>query len=144
KLEFRPVLMADVSATSSASPSPSPSADPEAENGEEPAEGASDTGEGETEEPEATPSPSATPSASPTDASDPAWVTPELAEEFAAFTCDSIDEAVMAVAPSDQPLITCDDTNQFKYLLGPVEVSGEHIQDATAGLVASSTGVSTG
>ncbi|WP_168627332.1 protein translocase subunit SecD [Cryobacterium sp. BB307] len=124
KLEFRPVLVADVSATSAVgedgepSPSPSPSA---------PAE-----------------EPAAEPSVTPTDASDLNWITPALQEEFTNFTCDTIDEAAMAIAPADKPLITCDDTLQFKYILGPVEVSGERIADAQAALVANSQGVSTG
>ncbi|WP_193510021.1 protein translocase subunit SecD [Cryobacterium sp. BB736] len=125
KLEFRPVLVADVSATSAMgedgepSPSPSPSAPPAEE-------------------------PAAEPSVTPTDASDLNWITPALQEEFTNFTCDTIDEAAMAVAPDDKPLITCDDTLQFKYILGPVEVSGERIADAQAALVANSQGVSTG
>src|SRR5690606_27149813 len=101
-------------------------------------------------EPSSSPEPSATPT--PSNPSDLAWITDELSEEFLAFTCDSVDEATMAVAPSDEPLITCDVEGQFKYLLGPVdtnddgtvELTGEHITDATADLVMSSTGVATG
>lgn len=124
KLDFRPVLVTDVSATSAMggegepSASPSPSAPAEA--------------------------PATEPSVKPTSASDLNWITPALQQEFTNFTCDSIDEATMAVAPDDKPLITCDDTMQFKYILGPVEVSGERIADAQAALVANSQGVSTG
>lgn len=124
KLDFRPVLVADVSATSAMGGEGEPSASP---SPSAPAE-----------------EPAAEPSVTPTDASDLNWITPALQEEFTNFTCDSIDEAAMAVAPDDKPLITCDDTMQFKYILGPVEVSGERIADAQAALVANSQGVSTG
>ena len=154
KLEFRPVLTWTAATNT---PTPSPSASP----GAEPAEG--DEADGSTtdeanaeedsaaaEEPEEPAEPSASPT--PTDASDLAWVTEELFDEFTNFTCENVDEAVLSVAPSDKPLITCDDLGQIKYLLGPVdtnedgtvELTGEHIADATADLVMSSTGVSTG
>lgn len=152
KLAFRPVLTWNV-ATAAPTPSPSPSVShaPDAE----PTDG--ETNEpSDAEEPSepAEPSRPAEPSAAPTPSnpSDLAWITDELLDEFTTFTCDSVDEATMAVAPSDLPLITCDDLGQIKYLLGPVdtnadgtvELSGEHIVNATADLVMSSTGVSTG
>lgn len=85
-----------------------------------------------------------TPSASPTNGSDLAWVTPKLQAEFNAFSCTSSDTQDVNAAPTDQPLITCDDQNQVKYLLGPVEVKGQNISDASAGLVQSQQGVTTG
>ncbi|WP_353810058.1 protein translocase subunit SecD [Agromyces sp. SYSU T00194] len=118
KLELRPVILADVAATESAQPTD---------------EATDDDASGETAE---------TPE--PTDASDPAWITDELQAEYDAFDCSSIDEAEANVHPADEPLITCDTTNSIKYALGPVEVSGENIVDATNGMVQSSTGVSTG
>src|SRR5690606_11760957 len=144
---FRPVLTWN---PVSAAPTPSPSVSPApSEEPAEPAEPSDDPAE-PTESAE--PSPSAEPSATPTptDASDHAWITEELFDEFTNFTCASVDEATMAVAPADEPLITCDDLGQIKYLLGPVdtnddgtvELTGEHIADATADLVMSSTGVS--
>lgn len=150
KLEFRPVLTWDAA---SSTPAPSASATPEPTEGDESAE-ADDATEGdeptETEQPEDPAEPSVTPT--PTDASDYAWITEELFDEFTNFTCSSVDEATLSVAPSDKPLITCDDTLTIKYLLGPVDrneasgalLTGEHITDATADLVMSSTGVSTG
>jgi preprotein translocase subunit SecD len=85
-----------------------------------------------------------TPSASPTNGSDLAWVTPKLQAEFNAFSCASSNTQDVNAAPTDEPLITCDDQNQVKYLLGPVEVKGQNISDASAGLVQSSQGVTTG
>lgn len=134
KLEFRPVLIAGAPSADtigeegavdpSADPSASPSADPSAS---------------------ASPSASAepTPSASPTDASDIAWITPELQEQFDTFDCASVNAVGANVAPTDEPLVTCEQDGSVKYILGPVEVAGERIADARAGLISSQTGVTT-
>lgn len=122
KLEFRPVIFADAAATSAAStPTPEPT-------------------EGATPSPESTLS--TTPTAVPTDGSDPSWVTDALYDQFLNFDCTTIDQA--NVAPADEPLITCDTTFTEKFILGPVEVAGETISDASSGLISSSQGVSTG
>src|SRR5690606_11620296 len=80
----------------------------------------------------------------PTDGSDLSWVTPALQEQYDAFSCDQVEDAATNAAPSDVPLITCDNDGQEKFLLGPVEVEGADISDAQAGLKTTSTGVSTG
>lgn len=121
KLELRPVLLADAASNQSIDPSASP----------EPAEGAEEELE-------------STPTAEPTDASDPAWITPALQDRFDTFDCAEIDESGANVAPSDEPLVTCDATRTIKYLLGPVEVGGEDIVDATNGMVQTQTGATTG
>jgi preprotein translocase subunit SecD len=121
KLEFRPVLVAgqpsdaSVGGDSTASPTPAPSADP------------------------ALPS---TPTVAPTDASDLNNITPALQAEYDAFNCDSLDTAT--VPPADEPLVTCEVDGSVKYILGPVEVSGENIADASNGQVTTSTGATTG
>jgi preprotein translocase subunit SecD len=96
--------------------------------------------------PAPTPAPDlpSTPSTKPTNGSDLAWVTPKLQAEFNAYDCKANASKTSSSAPTDQPLITCDDQNQVKYLLGPVEVKGQDIKDANAGLVQSSQGVTTG
>ena len=96
--------------------------------------------------PAPTPAPGleSTPSTSPTNGSDLAWVTPKLQADFNAYSCSANKSQDESAAPTDQPLITCDDQGQVKYLLGPVEVKGQNISDASAGLVQSSQGVSTG
>ena len=48
------------------------------------------------------------------------------------------------VAPADQPLITCNTAGTEKFILGPVEVAGTDIADASSGLIATSQGASTG
>lgn len=81
-----------------------------------------------------TPDPSlqSTPTASPTNGSDTSWITPKLQAEFLAYDCtDTANDP--ANAPKDQPLIACDPTNTAKYILGPVEMDGSSINDATFG-----------
>lgn len=51
------------------------------------------------------------------------------AEEFQTFKCGMDFPDVV-----DQPLIACDETNQVKYLLSPMLVSGENLTDAKAGI----------
>ena len=124
KLEFRPVLVTDVAPTSTA-------------------------GDGSTETPAPTePAPAeplaTEPATEPTNASDLAYVTPALQDAFTKFECASDAAGSANVAPADKPLITCDDIGQNKYILGPVEVAGETISNATNSLVSNSQGVSTG
>ncbi|MFB6609233.1 protein translocase subunit SecD [Agromyces sp. NPDC056379] len=121
KLELRAVLLADAATDTSIDPSASP------EPTEAPAE--------ELE---------STPTAKPTDGSDPSWITPALQQQFDDFDCAEIDENSANVAPADEPLVTCDVSRTAKYLLGPVEASGENIVDATNGMVQTQTGASTG
>ena len=82
-----------------------------------------------------TPDPSlqATPTTSPTNGSDLAWITPALQAEFQAYDCaDPANDP--ASAPAGEPLITCDADGAVKYILGPVELDGSSIDDATFGL----------
>jgi preprotein translocase subunit SecD len=122
KLEFRPVLLAgqpsdaSVGGDSTASPTPTPSA--------------------------ADPALPSTPTVAPTDASDLNHITPALQAEYDAFNCDTLDTA--SVPPADEPLVTCEVDGSVKYILGPVEVSGENIADASNGQVTTSTGATTG
>jgi preprotein translocase subunit SecD len=75
----------------------------------------------------------ATPSIEPTDGSDTNWITPALQAEFLAYDCaDPANDP--ANAPADEPLITSDTGNTIKYILGPVELDGSSIDDATSGL----------
>jgi preprotein translocase subunit SecD len=120
KLEFRPVLLAG-----------QPSA-------------ASVGGDNSTASPSATPDPNlpSTPTASPTNASDLSQVTPALQAKYDAFNCADVNPTV--VAPPNEPLVTCEADGSVKYVLGPVEVSGENISDATNGQVTTQTGATTG
>lgn len=80
----------------------------------------------------------------PAEAGDLAWVTPALQAKFDAFTCDMESALETGNAAADRPLITCDDTGTQKYLLGPVELSGDVITDATAQMETTQTGATTG
>ncbi|MEO7016371.1 MAG: protein translocase subunit SecD, partial [Leifsonia sp.] len=96
--------------------------------------------------PAPTPAPGlqSTPTAKPTNGSDLSWVTPALQAQYDAFDCKTDSSKITSTAPTDKPLVTCDDNNTVKYLLGPVEVRGQDISDANSGLAQSSSGVSTG
>ncbi|GAA5197933.1 protein translocase subunit SecD [Microbacterium jejuense] len=87
------------------------------------------------ETPYPTPDPTlqSTPTSSPTSGSDPAWITPALFAEFQAYDCsDPANDP--ANEPKDEPLITCEADGSVKYILGPVELDGSSIDDATFGL----------
>ena len=124
KLEFRPVLLTDVASTSAVG----------------------DDGTS-TSSPTPTPLPSSslesTPSVAPTDASDQNWITPALLDEYTNVDCADLD-AGSNVAPADEPLVTCEADGSYKYILGPTEVAGSTIADATSGIVTNSQGASTG
>ncbi|GAA3771914.1 protein translocase subunit SecD [Microbacterium kribbense] len=81
-----------------------------------------------------TPAPTlrATPTASPSNGSDPSWITPKLQAQFLAYDCSNKANQP-ADEPKDQPLITCDVGGTEKYILGPVELDGSAITDASYG-----------
>ena len=87
---------------------------------------------------------STVPAVAPSNGSDLNWITPALQAQYEQFDCASENAQAANTAPEDLPLITCDFTNTVKYLLGPVEVSGSDISNATAGMVTTSTGATTG
>lgn len=80
----------------------------------------------------------------PETAFDQAWLTEGMAAEYDAFTCSADETLGLSEAPTDRPLITCDEFGVYKYILGPVEMGGETITDAVAQVGATSTGASTG
>jgi preprotein translocase subunit SecD len=90
-----------------------------------------------------TPNPelNSTPTASPTNASDLAWITEQLADEYTNYQCAADND--LATAPDDEPLVTCSTDGTSKFILGPVEVQGSDISDATNGLATDSQGNST-
>ena len=126
KLEFRAVLQTDASTSASvggnSGSSASPSAKPKAS---------------------ASSSTKASAAAAPTDASDLNWITPELRAKYDAFDCQTEFRKPGQVDDPKVPLITCDTYRTTKFILGPVEVDGSNIADATSGTVTTSTGAST-
>ncbi|CAI9385973.1 protein translocase subunit SecD [Microbacterium sp. T2.11-28] len=87
----------------------------------------------ETPYPSPDPTLNATPTAAPTNGSDPNWVTDALYAKFLAYDC-SDPANTPATEPADQPLITCEADGSAKYILGPVELDGSSISDASNGL----------
>ncbi|WP_245575415.1 protein translocase subunit SecD [Gulosibacter molinativorax] len=92
-------------------------------------------------EPGATFSPD--PAGEPADASDPVQVSEQTMADFYAFNCADL-SARTEPAPKDQPMITCDSTGTEKFVLGPVEITGSNIKDASNGLVTTQQGATTG
>jgi preprotein translocase subunit SecD len=135
KLEFRAVLLTSVGTPTSSIDGGSSEAEPGQEDIE---------GEEQSEEPSAPEdSAVATPNATPTDPSDINWITPELRAAYDALDCSTSFREAGQVDDPSIPLITCDVNGFTKYILGPVEVEGANISDASNGTVQSSTGAST-
>jgi preprotein translocase subunit SecD len=67
------------------------------------------------------------------DPSDLAQVTPELQQQFTQAQCNDELSDAAANATSDQPLIVCNSEGTEKYVLGPAEISGGSLDDASAG-----------
>ncbi|MBL0885742.1 protein translocase subunit SecD [Myceligenerans indicum] len=80
----------------------------------------------------------------PTDPSDLAQITPavqQLADQL-----DCTDPANLEGGGGDDanlPLVTCDQTGTAKYILGPVEVDGTDLKNASSGLITGQNGVVT-
>lgn len=79
----------------------------------------------------------------PTSPSDLAWITPELDAQYQSINCFELDTSGSNVADPEQPLVTCSSDGFSRFILGPVEVGGESIEDASSGLVPGPTGVAT-
>ena len=98
-----------------------------------------------TPSPTATPVPARTPSpapgaAKPTNGSDLAQITPALQQEFIALDCSRTSALQGSQDDPKKPLVTCSDDKTEKFILGPAEVIGTDIADATAGLRTNSQG----
>ena len=95
-----------------------------------------------------TPSPEPSPSETgqqpqPTNPSDPAWITAEIEATFEALDCSTDFRELGQVDDPELPLVTCDSNRQTKFILGPVEVRGANISDASSGTIQTSTGAAT-
>lgn len=128
KLEFRAVLVTSAGTPTSA-------VDETGSEGTETEASPSPT-------PEETPAPNEA-SADPVDASDLNWITPEIQKEFDELDCTSAFREPGQIDDPTVPLVTCDRNGFSKFILGPVEIDGANISDASNGTVQSSTGAST-
>ena len=144
KLDFRPVL-AVADGFTATDPAADASADAEAStDGATEGDATDSTSPSDTTPAtESDASANVDPETIPDTAYDMAWLTEGLIAKFNAFTCLSEEAQGLGSAPDDRPLITCDATG-LKYILGPVELGGEVIDDATAQLVTTQTGATTG
>ncbi len=84
-----------------------------------------------------------TPAPKPTNASDLAQITPALQQEFIALDCGKTAAVQGSRDDPAKPLVTCSDDGAEKYILGPAEVIGTDIKDATAGLQTTQQGATT-
>ena len=75
------------------------------------------------------------PERAPENPSDLAWITADVNRLFTTLGCDELDERGANVADPTIPLVICDEFGVTKYILGPVEVGGETIDDANSGLI---------
>lgn len=83
------------------------------------------------------------PEATPENGSDPNWITPEVYDEFQSTDCTAPDAGqVRDNLPADEAVVACDFDTQVKYVLGPLEISGDQIDSAEHGMASTPTGVS--
>ena len=132
KLEFRPVLITDVSEIVSqvaTSVSDALANDPKAD--------VSALGTPQT------PATWAAPAGEPTNFSDLNWVTPEIYQEYLTTPCDVLDSSGANTADPTKTLTVCADDQSYKYILGPVEVDGAMVADASANYIPGANGVQT-
>lgn len=142
KLDFRPVMMTAPNTPTAPlpeDPAAPDSAAPEAASPEAGTEEAAKDPETAYED-----IPGFYPEPRPETAYDPAWMTEPLMAEFQTFACTPEETLGLSEAPADLPLITCDEFGATKYILGPVEMSGESIDDAVAQMETTQTGATTG
>ncbi|MFF2622205.1 protein translocase subunit SecD [Oerskovia jenensis] len=81
----------------------------------------------------------------PANPSDLAQITPAVTAEFDALDCTDPKNLTGGLGDEpDAPLVTCADDGSAKYILGPVEIEGTEISNASSGMGTTAQGVSTG
>ncbi|QJW36881.1 protein translocase subunit SecD [Cellulosimicrobium protaetiae] len=108
---------------------------------EAPAEDAATDGSTEAPADDAT---SETETTRPENPSDLAQITPEIQEQFDALDCTLPENLVGGDSgPTDSAFVACSDDGLAKYVLGPVEIEGTDISNASSGLRVGQNGVVT-
>ncbi|MBB2921832.1 protein translocase subunit SecD [Cellulomonas cellasea] len=161
QMELRPVLTvsgpAPVEDPAEADPAADPAATAAPTDGETAAADAAATPAPDaaaTPAPEAAATPAPTETAAPSDEpgkeapDNPSdltyYATPKVQADFAALDCTDPANLTGGVqGPADRALVTCDPDGTAKYLLGPVEIQGTNIANATSGLEVTQTGATT-
>jgi len=87
-----------------------------------------------------TPTAKPTTAAKPKNASDTAWITPEIEKAFTALDCANPKSVEAIVDDPAKPMVTCSTDGRAKYILGPAEVLGSEIANATSGVQQTSSG----
>jgi preprotein translocase subunit SecD len=137
KLDFRVVICASgtqspteacTPETPTAVPTDTPTPDPTAT--QQATDGTGSTSADPTPTPTATPDPGTTGSDKP-NASDESLITPELKTQYSNVDCKAIANSTTVPDPTE-PLVTCNTDGTEAYILGPVEVEGKNISDATS------------
>ena len=85
-----------------------------------------------------------TPTEQPENASSLQWETEQVLYDFLTLDCSASADVKRVEGPADKPYAACEDSGRIKYILGPVTVPGSDLKSATAGLVRTQTGGSTG
>ena len=81
----------------------------------------------------ATASPTTAPAGKPANASDPAWITPDVQAAYTALNCAKPKDIEAIVDDPAKPMVTCSVDGRAKYILGPAEVLGSEVSNATSG-----------
>nr|WP_275901887.1 protein translocase subunit SecD [Brevibacterium zhoupengii] len=72
------------------------------------------------------------------------WQTDKIIKKYTELDCtDPKNRTGGQQQPSDEPVVACGKDGEAKYILGPVELSGEHLADANFGYAAGANGVQT-
>lgn len=82
----------------------------------------------------------------PTDASDLAWLTPEVLSDFYALDCTdpaNLTGGTHLLGERDAPVAACSQEGDAKFVLGPVELDGTQVSSASSGLQVTQTGAVT-
>ncbi|ALV45552.1 preprotein translocase subunit SecD [Arthrobacter alpinus] len=83
------------------------------------------------------------PTAAPVDASDTNWVDAALFKEYEATSCIAPLTDRPTTSDATKPIVSCEPETGVKYILGPVEIPGKWIKDASYGLAAGANGATT-
>jgi preprotein translocase subunit SecD len=87
-----------------------------------------------TANPTATPQATSTaPATKPQNPSDPAWITADVSAAYTALDCHNLKDIEAIVDDAAKPMVTCSQDGQAKYILGPAEVLGSEVSNATSG-----------
>ena len=83
------------------------------------------------------------PTAKPANASDTNWVDAALYKQFEETSCIKPLTERPTLSDPAKPLVSCEPDSGVKYILGPVEIPGKWIKDASYGLQSGAQGVTT-